>query len=242
MSGLVLRGTEIKSIRAGKVNLTDAFARIERGEAWLIGAHIAPWEGGNRYNHEPKRDRKLLLHRREVHRLGPVRADQGEGLLLRLQDGGHPLAVNAVGHHEGLAIGRHQRAEHGLDGGRPGARQQDGGVLGGGVRVDAGQAQTDVRLQGCELRLAVAQVWAEQRLAGFSASGFKGQLGVGALLGMAWSPCVGPTLGAASLLASQAKDLPQVAATMLLFGLGAASPLLVIGMSRLLLLGRKASQ
>ena len=71
--------------------------------------------------------------------------------------------------------------------------------------------------------------WAEQRLAGFSASGFKGQLGVGVLLGMAWSPCVGPTLGAASLLASQAKDLPQVAATMLLFGLGAASPLLAIG-------------
>lgn len=72
--------------------------------------------------------------------------------------------------------------------------------------------------------------WAEQRLAGFSASGFKGQLGVGALLGVAWSPCVGPTLGAASLLASQAKDLPQVAATMLLFGLGAVSPLLAVGM------------
>ena len=72
--------------------------------------------------------------------------------------------------------------------------------------------------------------WAEQYLAGFSASGLKGQLGVGALLGMVWSPCVGPTLGAASLLASQAKDLPRVGATMLLFGLGAASPLLAVGM------------
>ena len=68
-AGLVLTGTEIKSIRAGKVNLTDAYARIERGEAWLVGAHIAPWEGGNRLNHEPKRDRKLLLHRAQIDQL-----------------------------------------------------------------------------------------------------------------------------------------------------------------------------
>ncbi len=65
-AGIVLTGTEIKSIRAGKANLSDAYARIERGEAWLIGAHIAPFEGGNRYNHEPKRIRKLLLHRSEI--------------------------------------------------------------------------------------------------------------------------------------------------------------------------------
>ena len=68
-AGIVLSGTEIKSIRAGKVNLDDAFARIERGEAWLVGAHIAPWEGGNRQNHEPKRDRKLLLHRGQIDQL-----------------------------------------------------------------------------------------------------------------------------------------------------------------------------
>jgi len=68
-AGLVLFGTEIKSIRAGKVNLADAFARIDRGEAWLIGAHIAPWEGGNRENHEPKRERKLLLHRDQIDEL-----------------------------------------------------------------------------------------------------------------------------------------------------------------------------
>src|SRR5512135_2901967 len=68
-AGLVLTGTEIKSIRAGKVNLADAYARIERGEAWLVGAHVAPWEGGNRYNHEPKRDRKLLLHRAQIDQL-----------------------------------------------------------------------------------------------------------------------------------------------------------------------------
>ncbi len=68
-AGIVLSGTEIKSIRAGKINLADSFARIERGEAWLVGAHIAPWEGGSRENHEPKRDRKLLLHRDQIDKL-----------------------------------------------------------------------------------------------------------------------------------------------------------------------------
>jgi SsrA-binding protein len=67
--GIVLSGTEIKSIRGGKVNLADSFARIDKGEAWLVGAHIAPWEGGNRANHEPKRDRKLLLHRHQIDQL-----------------------------------------------------------------------------------------------------------------------------------------------------------------------------
>ena len=68
-AGIVLTGTEIKSIRAGKVNLSDAYARIERDEAWLIGAHIAPFEQANRYNHEPKRIRKLLLRRSEIDEL-----------------------------------------------------------------------------------------------------------------------------------------------------------------------------
>jgi SsrA-binding protein len=65
-AGIVLTGTEIKSIRAGRVNLAEAYPRIERGEAWLIGAHIAPYEQGNRNNHEPTRTRKLLLHRDEI--------------------------------------------------------------------------------------------------------------------------------------------------------------------------------
>ena len=74
-AGLVLTGTEIKSIREGKANLSDAFARIEHGEAWLVGANIAPWAGGNRFNHEPKRDRKLLLHRLQIDQLlGKTRA------------------------------------------------------------------------------------------------------------------------------------------------------------------------
>ena len=69
-AGLVLTGTEIKSIRAGRINLADAYARVERGEAWLIGAHIAPYEQGNRFNHEPLRTRKLLLHRDQIAELG----------------------------------------------------------------------------------------------------------------------------------------------------------------------------
>ena len=65
-AGLALTGTEIKSVREGRVNLRDAYADFERGEAWLRGAHIAQYEQGNRYNHEPTRPRKLLLHRSEI--------------------------------------------------------------------------------------------------------------------------------------------------------------------------------
>ncbi|HEX7472381.1 MAG TPA: SsrA-binding protein SmpB [Candidatus Limnocylindrales bacterium] len=65
-AGIVLTGTEIKSVRANKVNLTGAYARVEQGEAWLIGAHIAPYEQASRENHEAKRTRKLLLHRSEI--------------------------------------------------------------------------------------------------------------------------------------------------------------------------------
>lgn len=73
-AGLVLTGTEIKSIREGRVNLREGYARIVDGEAWLTNVHIAPYEQGNRYNHEPLRDRKLLLHRDEINTLvGRVR-------------------------------------------------------------------------------------------------------------------------------------------------------------------------
>ena len=69
-AGLVLRGTEIKSVRAHHVSLADAYARIDRDEAWIIGLHIAPWESADvRFNHEPKRARKLLLHRDEIDKL-----------------------------------------------------------------------------------------------------------------------------------------------------------------------------
>ena len=84
-----------------------------------------------------------------------------------------------------------------------------------------------------QVRLALAggpvAGWTERRFGGFSATGLGGQFAVGSLLGVIWSPCVGPTLGAASVLAAQRQDLAQVAATMLLFGLGASAPLLLLG-------------
>ena len=79
-AGLVLSGTEIKSIRAGRVSLAEAYARIEHGEAWLIGAHIAPYEQGNRNNHEPTRTRKLLMHRDQIAEL--VGRTQAKGYTL----------------------------------------------------------------------------------------------------------------------------------------------------------------
>src|SRR5919108_3122099 len=68
-AGLALTGTEVKSIRAGNVNLRDAYARAENGEIWLWNCYIAPFDQGNRWNHEPRRPRKLLLHTREIGRL-----------------------------------------------------------------------------------------------------------------------------------------------------------------------------
>jgi SsrA-binding protein len=65
-AGMVLTGTEIKSIREGRVNIREAYARPENGELWLLNCHIAQYEAGNRYNHEPTRPRKLLLHKKEV--------------------------------------------------------------------------------------------------------------------------------------------------------------------------------
>lgn len=69
-AGIELMGTEVKSIRAGKVNLKDGYALIRNGEAWLINVHISPYEASGQYfNHDPKRTRKLLLHRRELNQL-----------------------------------------------------------------------------------------------------------------------------------------------------------------------------
>lgn len=68
-AGISLVGTEIKSIRAGRVNLRGAYAMARKDEIWLENAHIAVYEQGNRYNHEPMRNRKLLLHRREINQL-----------------------------------------------------------------------------------------------------------------------------------------------------------------------------
>jgi len=68
-AGIALTGTEVKSLRAGQVNLRDSYAAIERGELFLIGTHISPYEQGNIFNHDPLRPRKLLVHARELRRL-----------------------------------------------------------------------------------------------------------------------------------------------------------------------------
>jgi len=80
-AGIVLTGTEIKSVRAGKVNLKDSFAKIEKGEVWLYKAHISPYEMGNIYNHEPERKRKLLLTKLEIRKLTDKMKGTGETLI-----------------------------------------------------------------------------------------------------------------------------------------------------------------
>ncbi|WAA11931.1 SsrA-binding protein SmpB [Fervidibacillus halotolerans] len=80
-AGIVLKGTEIKSIRAGRVNLKDAFARIEKGEVFLYNMHISPYEQGNRFNHDPLRTRKLLLNKREIAKLIGETKEAGYSLI-----------------------------------------------------------------------------------------------------------------------------------------------------------------
>ena len=109
-AGIVLTGTEIKSIRAGKANLQDAYARVEKGEAWLIGANIAPFEGGNRYNHEPRRTRKLLLHRAQIDQLMGRAAAKGLTIVpLRLYITGRGHAKLELGLARGKQLHDHRR-------------------------------------------------------------------------------------------------------------------------------------
>ena len=84
-AGLVLRGTEVKSLRDGLVNFKDSYASVRNGEGWLLGCHINPYSHGTDANHDPERDRKLLLHKREVARLGGKISEKGLTLVpLRL--------------------------------------------------------------------------------------------------------------------------------------------------------------
>ncbi|GAC1355234.1 MAG: SsrA-binding protein SmpB [Herpetosiphon sp.] len=97
-AGIALSGSEIKSIRAGKVQLRGSYARVDNGEVWLIDAHITPYEqSGKIFNHEPMRPRKLLLHRREISRLlGKLEA---KGLTLV------PLDIHFVGRRAKVKLG-----------------------------------------------------------------------------------------------------------------------------------------
>ena len=102
-AGLVLTGTEIKSVRAARINLKDGYAQIKKGEAWLVNVHIAPYEEGNIWNQDPTRTRKLLLHKKQIAKLeGEVK---GTGLTLvplkvYIKDGFAKVLI-------GLAKGKH---------------------------------------------------------------------------------------------------------------------------------------
>ena len=76
-AGMVLQGSEVKSLREAKAVLSDAYATVKNGEAWLINMQVTEYPWANRWNHEPKRDRKLLLHRREIEKLDAAVATQG---------------------------------------------------------------------------------------------------------------------------------------------------------------------
>lgn len=97
-AGLVLTGTEVKSLRAGKANLRDSFARIHNGEVWIHNMHISPYDNGNRWNHEPTRQRKALMHRAEIRRLTGKIQQQGYTLIpLRLYFNGRGIAKVELG-------------------------------------------------------------------------------------------------------------------------------------------------
>lgn len=103
-AGLVLQGTEIKSIRAGKVNLTDSYCSFTDNELFVRNMHISEYEFGNIYNHEPKRDRKLLLNRRELRKLQNKVAEKGLTIVpVRLFVGDKGLAKLVIA----LAKGKH---------------------------------------------------------------------------------------------------------------------------------------
>ena len=128
--GLVLTGTEIKSIRDGRVNIRDAFARPEGGELWLFNAHIAPYANGNRANHEPMRPRKVLMHRGQIDDLTSKVQEKGLTLVpLKLYIKNHRAKVEL-----GLARGRRLYDKRAAIARREADRQMQRAVLKEAVR------------------------------------------------------------------------------------------------------------
>src|SRR5690242_16560297 len=105
-AGIALTGTEVKSLREGGGNLREAYAQLHDGEVFLVGANIAPYKQGNIQNHEPTRERKLLLHRREIEQLGVKVAQRGMTLV--------PLSLYLVGGKVKLELGL-ARGKEGVD-------------------------------------------------------------------------------------------------------------------------------
>ncbi|ANZ61616.1 SsrA-binding protein [Secundilactobacillus paracollinoides] len=103
-AGMVLTGTEIKSIRARRITLQDGFAQIRNGEAWLMNVHIDEYAEGNRFNHDPLRNRKLLLHKKEIKKLQDAVSDKGITLIplrIYLKNGVAKVLI-------GVAKGKHE--------------------------------------------------------------------------------------------------------------------------------------
>lgn len=96
-AGIELVGTEVKSVRAGRVNLKDSYVSCKTGEAMIIGMHISPYEQGSIFNHEPLRARRLLLHRKEINRLIGLTTQEGYTLI--------PLKMYFKGQYVKLALG-----------------------------------------------------------------------------------------------------------------------------------------
>ena len=111
--GIALVGTEVKSIRAGKVNIKDSYAKVKNGEAFVVGMHVSPYEQGNIFNRDPFRERKLLLHKREIIKLQALSQADGYSLIpleLYLKDGRVKLML-AVAKGKKLYDKRHDIAE-----------------------------------------------------------------------------------------------------------------------------------
>ena len=112
-AGLALVGTEVKSIRAGKVNIKDAYVKVKNGEAIVVGMHVSPYEQGNIFNRDPFRERKLLLHKREIMKLKALSEADGDSLIplsLYLKDGLVKMQL-AVAKGKKLYDKRHDLAE-----------------------------------------------------------------------------------------------------------------------------------
>ncbi|KAB2836338.1 SsrA-binding protein SmpB, partial [bacterium] len=80
-AGIALKGTEVKSVRAGRAQINDAFGRVEKGELWLVNAHIELYDFGNRYNHDARRTRKLLLHKHQIRKIAQALEAGGRALV-----------------------------------------------------------------------------------------------------------------------------------------------------------------
>lgn len=123
-AGIALRGTEVKSLREGRISLKDSYADVENGELYLIGAHISPYEKGSVWNHDPERPRKLLMHKREIIRLGSQVAEKGLALIpLRVYFSRGKVKVEL-----GLCRGRHKTDKRALIREREVLREMDRAV------------------------------------------------------------------------------------------------------------------